>query len=278
MASNMDSLVEFQSRGVVIAIDLTTELLVFVSPNAGSFPGLGVPDDLLGRSIPDAFGREVTHALRNVGVFPNLNHRRRYLGDFGLGGALYDIEVYSSETRLFLDVNPSSEDVMPSVQDVVRDMDVLSDALVSVSYDPAAFRRFVSLLKTLSGFHYAGLHRCQPSGDLPIAVVGGDEALGALDWYPRHLHAVRDVTEDVCAVVAKDNFHLSGLLALPEDKSSKLAEAGFVASASLGLWQGEALWGGLTLAHRHPRLPSKRFRIALEMLRPLLPQTLQTLR
>lgn len=268
----------FQDRGVVLGVDTASAALIFATQNAGHFfsDGSIAP----GRQISEFLGGDLVHELRNAEAHPSLDRRRRDLGIFDFADIRFEAAAYRSDHQLIVEVMPCSDASMPTVHEILQDAEFLSESLTSHSTENAPFDKFITVLKTLSGYQGVVLERFGPTSPTPMVISGTVEDAGLPCLPPRQLHFVQDVDDATTGIEGGQTlpeFGLSGLISPSEEHLDAWRSAGVVAGASLGLWRGDAPWGVIKFFHPRPRVPNRRTRIALELLTPLLEQRLLNL-
>lgn len=265
----------FQSRGALFGINPQTERFVFGSPNVGEVLGIGTASSLVGKPFYAVLGREVSHALRNAETHQSLKRRRRNLGILGLSHRQFEFEVFLSKGVLVVEATPHTGGASPSVYDVFGDVDVLTDALLEPVSETQPFKRFISLLKTMSGYHTVALDRLDGACCETVSVAGLPELAECPAPFAKQFCSVLDIAAPSMEVELPtgwtlDDLALSGLLHPNALDKAALTAAGVASCASIGLWRGEELWGRIKFLHLQPRLPNKRTQLALSHLTPLI--------
>ncbi len=273
-----DRSTSFQSRGALFAVDEESERLLFASLNAGACVGTSTADEFLGQSVRDVLGRKVTHALRNAESMPSLDRRRQEIGQFELAGTEWALSVFRTGATLILEALPKVGEHDPSAHDVIKDVEVLTDVLLTPSDPESVMARFIALVRTMSGYHCVCLERGSDS-----AVVSGRTALSrATCETPEQLHILHDVNASAVGLTGFDGRHLPPLdlsaLRIPGERHLASCRAvGVAACASVGLRWGGRLLGTLKFFHETPRTPNKRTQFAVAHLAPLIGQRLSEL-
>ncbi len=278
---NADQSALFQSRGALFAVDERSECFLFASENVDAFAGT-VAHDLLGRSIREVLGRQVTHALRNAGSMPSLDRRRQHMGQFDLSGTPCEISVFRAGSILVLEATPKVGEHDPSAYDVLKDIEVLTDVLLTPSDLESMLTRYVALMRTMSGFHCVCLSRWQEAGYELAAVSGRAVLAEASCEAPEQFHTVHDVNSSGVGLTGLEDHDVPPLdlaaLRIPGDTQlSSCRNAGVAACASVGVRWGGKLLGALKFLHETPRTPNKRTQFAVAHLAPLIGQRLSEL-
>lgn len=272
---NADQSALFQTRGALFAVDQGTESVVFSSSNAGACLGRGDTAELFGEHVRKVFGRDVTHALRNAGTIPSLGYRRQYVGRFPMDGTACDMTAFRTGTTLILEAIPITAEADPSASDVLKDVEVLTDVLLMPGNTKDMLWRFVSLLRTMSGYHCVALDGRDGSETVTLAVAGREALSGALCEAPRQLHVLYDVNDEgnaltIPAKVDLPDLGLSALHVPVSDRLNSLRRAGVGARAAIGVRNSGRTCGILKFLHATPRLPNRRTQFALAHLSPLI--------
>lgn len=272
----------FQVRGALFAVDECTEKFVFASENAKRFVPVSAANRLVGKSVRDVLGREITHAMRNAETMPSLERRRQHVGQHTLSEMLCDLSVFRVGSFLILEAVRRTADRDPTAQEVVKDVEVFTDVLLSRFDIERRLARFVALMRTMSGFHCVSLERRTESGVRQIAASGRTELAAAMCDGREQLHSVYDVSLPGVGLVGREEHEIPPLdmsaLRIPsEDRLSSCREVGVRSIASIGLRWGEQIQGTLKFLHEKPRTPNKRTEFAVSHLAPLIGQTLSHL-
>ncbi len=272
----------FQPRGALFAVDERTERFLFSSENAASFAGITRNEELFGQTVRDVLGRQLTHALRNAESMPTLDRRRHHIGQFGVSGVTCDVTVFRAAGALILEVLPRVGEHDPTAYDVIKDVDVLTDALLMTTEPAGALSRFVALMRTMSGFHCVCLSRRTGRREDILAVSGRTHLSEAVCEATEQFHTLHDVNAAGVGLSGLDGrdvppLDLSALRFPSEDHLFSCRRVGVEACASVGFRCGGRLLGTLKFLHEKPRSPNKRTQFAIAHLAPLIGQRLNRL-
>ncbi|MEM6538885.1 MAG: hypothetical protein AAF668_14290 [Pseudomonadota bacterium] len=274
-----DSPIEFQSRGAIFGIDPQTECFVFGSSNVDGVLGIGDGSELIGRPFYNILGRNVSHALRNAETHQSLTQRRRYIGDLTMSRGMFAFEVFMSNGVLVVEAVPCGGVAMPSALDVLNDVDILSEALLESTSQIESFKRFVSLLKTMSGYHCVALDQFDDEDATLLTSAGLTKLADNPAPFTNQFSYVFDLQAasvfiDLPPGWTNRDFDLSGLKQPNQKDRAELSRAEIASCASIGLWRGEHVWGRIKFFHQQPRFPNRRTHLALAHLAPLIHQRL----
>ena len=279
----VDCSLSVQAHGAIFGINKLTKQVNFVSKNACSFLGLSSPDQLLVRPPADTLGREVTHALRNIETLPTLSSRPQTVGVFDLAMCRCCLLAFSAENHLVVEAIPYGNDREPSASDVLNDVQVMTDSVVSSEHLDDLFGRLTAYLRTLSGYHCVVVECGRGMDKTKVAVSGRVSLADATCDAAHHLSYVADASQSAqCLVKASDEVIVPslGLLTLQpvtEQTKSNMQSHDVAACATLGLNKGLQPWGAIKLLHQLPRTPNRRTQFALAHLLPVIEQRLNTL-
>ena len=275
-----DLTILFQRRGAVLGVDRTSEQVLFTSQNAGSFVAMGAVEDIWGRQARDVLGREITHALRNAESQRTIERRRLQLGQFELAGQFSDLTVFRTGDMLILETVPTRGEREPGAAEVLRDVDVLTDALLMGTRRDRVLKRLVSLFRIMSGFHCVALDRRSESSAEIVVAAGREELAGAVCEAPEQLHILKDANAEGCRLsgcsgVGLLDFHLSTLQLPSSSRLDGFRKLGVEACSAIGIRCSGQVWGSLKFLHARPRVPNKRTQFALAHVAPLIGQVLR---
>ncbi|MEM6891773.1 MAG: hypothetical protein AAF636_27180 [Pseudomonadota bacterium] len=274
-----DQSLRFQQRGALFAIDQMTEKFLFVSENAHRFAGARNVEALINSQMDGWLGRPATHALRNAEAHPSLETRRQQIGRFHLAAGLCEVTAFSSEGRLIVEVVQVSGEHEPTAQEVLKDFEVLSDALCENESRQRRLARLVTLLRTMSGYHCVALTKMCNNSVHRVAQSGRSHLTNASCEMSTQLNVVADVTApklelSVPTEVKVPDMTLS-LLRLPgKEHRQSIEDVGAMAQASIGLCDDNGYWWTLSFAHERPKVPNRRTEFAVAHIGSLLAKTL----
>ena len=277
-----DHSMSIQAQGALLAVDERSEQFLFGSENAHRFADVSRTSELFGRTIREVLGREITHALRNAETMPSLDRRRQHIGQFDLSGTVCDMSVFRVGSSLVLEATRKVGDHVPSAYDVMKDVEVFSDVLLSCGDLEKQIQRFVALMRTMSGYHCVSLEQRNESGVLHTTTSGRDSLAGSHCEGKDQLHFVYDVDAPSVGLAVDDGIEvppldMSALRVPSDDCLSSCRSTGVAALASIGLRWGGRLQGTLKFLHATPRVPNKRTQLAVAHLAPLIGQRLSSL-
>ncbi|MEO0916674.1 MAG: hypothetical protein AAFY31_06775, partial [Pseudomonadota bacterium] len=159
---------------------------------------------LLGRPVQDVLGRLTAHAIRNAQAQPSIEKRRVNLGHFDCGSGVVDLSMFRSGDFLIVEVIPADDWSVPSAREVLADVSVLSDALVQPEPARSPFTRFVSLLRTISGYNCVAIEQLSEGGSATVEIAGERKfAEGRLVSAP-DLWSIHDIGHSTVGLASQD--------------------------------------------------------------------------
>lgn len=274
--------IELQSRGAVFGIDSSSEQFVLVSTNIDEMLGLGAPHTLVGKAFYDILGSDVSHALRNAETYRAQRPHRRLLGDLTLPKGQFELEVFFCRGRLIVEAVPAQHAPYPTALEVVNDVSVLTDSLLNDRSGLSAFKSFVALLRTISGYNCVVLERVTTGTRKPVFISGRAELAHCRVPSSVQLHTVEDISAPTVSLQLPENMCAdfraqSGLLGPLEHHRVSMHDAGVLGCASIVIEKDNEIWGRFKFLHTHPRVPSKRTQLAMHHIHPLIGQYLSNI-
>ncbi|MEM7720027.1 MAG: hypothetical protein AAF222_12575 [Pseudomonadota bacterium] len=192
--------------------------------------------------------------------------------------------MFQSENALIVEAIPADPTTAPTARDVLADVIVLSDALVGPEAERGSspFTRFVSLLRTMSGYNCVAIEQFLEEGPSIIDMAGQERFASGRLISSSELWNMQDVRRSSVGLASQEGTNVPDLglssFSVPEllDRT-ELQELGVVACAAIDVKRGKDPWGRIKFFHSHPRLPNARTQLALAHLSPLISQRLLSL-
>lgn len=271
-----------QSSGALLAFRPNDDIVALASSNCHKFLGPQYAEGLLGLHVRDVVGSEVFHALRNVISLPSILRRREHIGVHKINGRAIDFSAFQSGSYVVSEISEADSDPMPTAYEVLKDVQLLQDRVLSANTEDEVFQNIVMLLRAISG--YDCVAACKYDENLSHIVANAGNSLIASETLETNtqIHAVPDIRLGNVSIrsitdVNEFDISLSNLRCLPTPNVEKLQQIGAVACATQGIQIGKRIWGYLVFLHRLPRTPNHRTRLALSHLHPSISARLNAL-
>lgn len=168
-----------QVHGFLLLLDETSDQIVAVSDNAGSFLG-SASTSLLGKSVATVLDRDLVEALRTQSNSPGLFSLMGYLGGFLVRGALFSVVVHHLDLRVMVEFEQLDRIVPPEEmnQEIAHFVGRLS---ITTSEDDL-YRLMVEQISRLTGFDRVMLYSFDELGHGTVLVEQNNGVLpGYLD-------------------------------------------------------------------------------------------------
>lgn len=259
----------------MLAIDPIHYRVDFATENAVAVLEPPPSGKVCDQPLVEWLGAEVIHGIRNVEARPSLAAQRHLLGRIERANGACDLSAFSVADHLILEAVRATSDQEPSAIDVLKDVEVVTEALLSSPSSRDALNSFASLLRTMSGYHCIAIERDKDGKRDLVALAGQPDLSGAFCDGPRQMHAVADVNQPGIGLALSGTRDVPDLqlstLRLPDARQLRaLREHGVTAFATAGVWHGDHRWGTIKLLHGQPKHLNKRTHLALAHLLPLV--------